>query len=649
MAFEGCFYIKSGKFRQEQISDQYQEIIFADSGYLGIRNEHRLKNEVYSVVGFIKNYLGEINIVSNTHHNFVSSSFLSLQTENIPNIGAVASFDERAMRLTLLRELFGQCPIYYIVIPNELIAFSTDLRSLVTNSDVRRHLTIDHKRLISYATFARDAGAVYSEATFYEQVKCVLPGHSLTLSLTGEKESRPAFQFAPSKWSHLKTIAEFGEEFRHRFIKSVDRCVSDPSLKIASHLSGGLDSSSVSSVVRYLYPQRTIQTLYNNSHTIDTDEYLFVRGVAQKLHTTHHEILQSEEDFKIHTWQVRLGGQPSSTLVSPSFTSSLLEYAKNLGCDIVLNGSDGDSIAGSGLELINHSFLKRDWALVQDLLHKRIKYYTYAHKYPNWNLLSENRKYNIVLQNFLYTRISSKLLYSSFSDFRRFYADVSRNLNVSYPYFIKRGFGSVLNKFRKQQLRPSAHILRPDFVSKFTQPANNETSPIDALLEAGANEDQQRALRDVYNAQTMLGNEQSFLLSQHYGIANGSPFYDKDLFELCLAVPEILKFGDGIGRSHFREAMKGILPEEVRCRSTKTHVGQQGQEMVTRMYLEAKSLLADSREIWHYVDAASFAHQVALLQNDKVPHTHKMYTMFHIARTISMATWLEWLKEGKAL
>lgn len=649
MAFEGFFYIESENFNQEEISAQYQDTAFSDGGYIGIKDKHRLRNEVYSVAGFIKTHLGETKVVSNMTHDFVSPFFLSYQPDNALNIGARAEFDERAMRLVLTRELFGQCPLYYVIIPNKLIAFSTDLRSLVTNSLVRRHVSIDYQRLISYATFARDAGAVYSDHTFYDQVKCVLPGHSLELNFSGAQTSTPAFQFTPSRWSHLKTIGEFGEEFRHRFAKSVDRCISDPSLKVASHLSGGLDSSSVSSVVRYLYPQRTVHTLYNNSHTTDTDEYLFVRGVAQKLNTTHHEILQSEEDFKIHQWQVRLGGQPSSTFVSPSFTSSLLEYAKNLGCDIVLNGTDGDSIAGSGLELINNSFLKRDWALVQDLLHKRIRYYTYAYKYPNWNSFSEKKKYNIVLQNFLYTRISAKLLSSPFQDFREFYRDVSDNLAVSYPYFLSRGIGSVLNKFRKKQLRPSSHILRQDFIREFTAPTQPESSPMDALLEPGATEEQKRALRDVYNGQTIFSNEQSFLLSQHYGIANGSPFYDKDLFEVCLAVPEIMKFGDGIGRSHFREAMKGILPEEVRCRSTKTHVGRQGQEMVARMYREATSLLAESSEIWHYVDAASFAHQVSLLQNDKVPYTHKMYTMFHIARTISMATWLEWLNENRAL
>ncbi|MCF0071849.1 asparagine synthase-related protein [Dyadobacter sp. CY261] len=643
MAFEGFFFIKSEGYNKEVISAKYRKAVFLHSGYIGIDDEPLLKNRIYSVIGSVKNNSGETEIVSNKAHNFVSSFFLKA---TVDTIGALAFFDERTKRLSLSRELFGLCPLYYLAVPDEFIAFSTDLRSLVTNENVRKHISIDHQRLASYATFSHDGGAIYSEDTFYKNVKSVLPGHTLELSLNGEKKNTPSFTLRPSRWSHLKTVEEFGEEFRHRFIRSVNQCINDPSLSIASHLSGGLDSSSVTSVVRFLYPERGLHTLYNNSNTIDTDENLFVDEVAKKLNTTHHEILQSEEDFSILSSHVGLGAQPSSTLVTPSFTTSLLQYAKDLGCDVVLNGSDGDSIAGSGLELIIYSFQRRDWALVKDLLRKRVKYYTHAYKYPGWNSFSEEKKYHLVLQNFLYARITSKLLYSSPAEFRNFYADVSKNFPVSYQYFLTRGIGSILNKFRKRQIRPSAHIFRKEFIAEFGLSDDNLQS-MDGLMETGASAEQIQALRDVYNAQTMFSNEQSFFLSKHHGIADASPFYDSDLFELCLAVPDVMKFGDGIGRSHFRQAMKGILPEEVRCRSTKTHVGHRAQDVISRMYQQATSLLGDSNEIWHYIDPASFAHQISLLKNDKVPYTHKMNTWFHIARTISIALWLEWLNESK--
>ena len=45
---------------------------------------------------------------------------------------------------------------------------------------------------------------------------------------------------------------------------------------------------------------------------------------------------------------------------------------------------------------------------------------------------------------------------------------------------------------------------------------------------------------------------------------------DKRLIEFCLALPPEQKYSQGITRRILRQAMAGILPEKVRCRTTKT-------------------------------------------------------------------------------
>jgi asparagine synthase (glutamine-hydrolysing) len=196
------------------------------------------------------------------------------------------------------------------------------------------------------------------------------------------------------------------------------------------------------------------------------------------------------------------------------------------------------------------------------------------------------------------------------------------------------------DKVIKGQILPTESVLLDNFPGSSPDIESND---LFGLLETGCSAEDKQSLRDVYNAQAILSNEQNFVLSNYYNIINASPFYDKDLFELCMAVPNITKYGDGIGRAHFREGMKGILPDEVRCRGSKTHIGFHGQEVITRMYSQAESFLMDSKEIWKYVDLRKFSHQVKILRNDKIPHTHKIFTWFNISRTISLAIWLEWL------
>lgn len=642
MFLEGFFFKKSEEYSKQEVSARYEEAAFLKNGYIGFSGKDKLANYIYSISACVINVLGEKTFLGNDTQNVFSPFFLS-PSGKVSNyaFGVAITFDEQKQTLYLAREVFGRCPLYYIAIPNELIAFSTSLQSLLADCRVRKHISIDHSRVASYATFSRDVGAIYSEQTFYNNVKSVLPGHTLELNITGSQKSNAYATFSPSRWSHLTSIEEFGEEFRNLFAKSVNRCLPDKSLSVSSHLSGGLDSTSVSGMFRHLFPERPLYTLYNMSNTADTDENLFVREIAWEIKSNHHEILQSADDFGLMSTYIHLTGLPSSSLLSPSFTGSLMHYAKDLGCGIVLNGVDGDSIAGSGLEMIIRSLQVRDWKLVEDLLRKRVKYYTHANKYVNWDRLREDQKYHLVLQNFLYARLSSKFLSSSLQEFHAFYCEIAKHFPVSYGYFARRGLGSVLNKFRKKQFKPSTHILREEVVRELSDSKADQDELLRGLLETDASEDIRQSFKDVYTSQAILANEQNYVLSKHYQIANGSPFYDKDLFELCMAVPDLMKFGDGIGRSHFRQAMKGITPESVRTRSTKTHIRSHGQDVIKRMYQQASPMLADAKELWYYIDRKSFEQQVGLLYNDKVPHTHKVNTWFLISRTISLAIWLD--------
>ena len=111
-----------------------------------------------------------------------------------------------------------------------------------------------------------------------------------------------------------------------------------------------------------------------------------------------------------------------------------------------------------------------------------------------------------------------------------------------------------------------------------------------------------------------------------------------------MSVPALVKYGDGQGRVHFRDAMKGILPEHVRIRHQKATVGTFGRKVTLRLYDQSKELLMDSTEIWAYVDKNKFLHTLRFLQKDGLPNDQYNRSIFHITKTISLAVWLDWLK-----
>ena len=63
------------------------------------------------------------------------------------------------------------------------------------------------------------------------------------------------------------------------------------------------------------------------------------------------------------------------------------------------------------------------------------------------------------------------------------------------------------------------------------------------------------------------------LLANHFGVEEVYPFYNKELLNFCINIPAKYKLKNGYSRFILREAMKTILPEEIRLRTDKANLG----------------------------------------------------------------------------
>ncbi len=67
--------------------------------------------------------------------------------------------------------------------------------------------------------------------------------------------------------------------------------------------------------------------------------------------------------------------------------------------------------------------------------------------------------------------------------------------------------------------------------------------------------------------------EVASMVSNYYGINEIYPFYNKDLMELCINISPSLKIRNGYARYILRQATKGITPDKIRMRLTKSDLG----------------------------------------------------------------------------
>ena len=89
------------------------------------------------------------------------------------------------------------------------------------------------------------------------------------------------------------------------------------------------------------------------------------------------------------------------------------------------------------------------------------------------------------------------------------------------------------------------------------------------------------------------------LLANHYGIEERYPFYNKELIVYCLNISPDLKNKHGHSRYVLKEAIKGIIPEKIRSRTSKANLGhalclsflQKDYELINKQFSDPNALI----------------------------------------------------------
>ena len=228
---------------------------------------------------------------------------------------------------------------------------------------------------INVAATARFLAAVSppETETFFEGVERLLPGHWMKVSAAGIEIRRywHPLDTAPIRYAR---DTEYIEDLRERF----DRAVSDRlsgADGIASLLSGGLDSSSVSvTAARLLAKQgRRLTSFtavpmpgYDGSalHGRFGDEGPMASEIAALYPNIDHELVNAEgrELLASSRRNARLGGQPTFNPTNQLWIDAIFDTARSRGLQVMLQGAGGNAtISFGGLIGLSELFRSGDW------------------------------------------------------------------------------------------------------------------------------------------------------------------------------------------------------------------------------------------------------------------------------------------------
>ncbi|MBL0310709.1 MAG: asparagine synthase (glutamine-hydrolyzing) [Bacteroidetes bacterium] len=259
---------------------------------------------------------------------------------------AFALWDGSEQKLFCSRDRFGIKPFYYVE-RGASFYFASEYKALKEIPNFDRTLNLEQfKRALQFSS------VVYKEETFYKNMWSLLPAHNIVWQggiLTVSRYWDIDFSQKTSNlsWEDKK------EKFYLLFRESV-MMHSRSDVKSGTCLSGGLDSSTISSMYSTLFPEAKMKS-FSIYYENDVDERPFVREVVKKYPNIEPHYF-SPNETQIADCFHRAAYHADVPLTGSSFISQyfLMQLAKNEGVTVLLDGQGADEYLGGYL----HSFYR---------------------------------------------------------------------------------------------------------------------------------------------------------------------------------------------------------------------------------------------------------------------------------------------------
>ena len=439
--------------------------------------------------------------------------------ERLRGMFAFAIWDKRKRELFIARDRLGVKPLYYLFDEEGNLFFGSEIKTLLEAGAARPELNYN-----ALPDQLANHGTCFDE-TLFKNVKRLLPGHTLSWSdgkIKIEKYWDVSFEPKNEEFSD----AEFIEQWRDLFRHSVKlRLMAD--VPLGMFLSGGIDSSAICAMMAGLVDE-PIKTFSVGFAEREANEFEYARVVAKAFKTEHHEITITPEQFFAELpnliWHE---DEPLGFLASvPLYFVSRLAQKH---VKVVLTGEGSDEIlAGYG-------------------------------RYPKAiSLLQYGEKYESLTPSFLRSAVKTGVatLPSSLNQklkrtFLTREADIENLFFDNFSIFTK----AMQEKLLSAETKGRINERNPYFYqNRWIETAEAE-EVLDKLLYADTK---------TYLHELLMKQDQ---MSMAASIESRVPFLDHKLVEFTAKMPVKMKLRGRETKWILREAMRGILPEEILTRS----------------------------------------------------------------------------------
>ena len=201
---------------------------------------------------------------------------------------SIALYDKVENKIFFIRDRAGKKPLYYLHDNNGLI-FASELKSIMKYLDTKPN--IDTDSLTKYLQF----GYIGGSSTIYKNIYKLQKSSYLIFDVEKNSMHINNYETTVEDKVDFNNYQETKESLHNILLDATkQRMISD--VPIGSFLSGGIDSSLITSFMSSLSPNK-IDTFTIGFNNKEFNEAEFAKETAKHLGTNHHELYLDEKDL----------------------------------------------------------------------------------------------------------------------------------------------------------------------------------------------------------------------------------------------------------------------------------------------------------------------------------------------------------------
>ena len=458
----------------------------------------------------IKSELPDYNFITNSDTEVLLAAFCKwgiVCVKKMQGMFAFALWDKKAETLWLARDRMGVKPLYFFHQEN-IFAFSSEKRALLSSDLIAKK--IDHQSLYEYLSYQSSGYA----NTIVENIHELKAGSYFKLTKTSTQH------VAYWKMTSIQPIDSVDpinvrKTIFDKLQSAVNkRMISD--VPMGAFLSGGIDSSAIVALMS-LNSAEKINTFNLAFGEKEYDESGYAEIIARKYGTYHAKYLLRPEDFLS---QVESGLDAMDSPSADGINTYVLSAAiRKAGLKVALTGIGGDELFAG---------------------------YPGFMQYYNLNKLNGSYQVSGPIR-----KLAANALTFSKSNKMRRIASMLRvgeaSIDEVYPII--------------------RQILSPSYIQKFIH-TDLKSSSLKSQLKSSKLEINKFGFFSQFSMAEYMGYTQHTLLkdadqmSMAVGLEIREPFFDHDLIEYVLALPDDIKF-PLYPKQLLVEALSPLLPDEI--------------------------------------------------------------------------------------